>query len=74
LAVPATIYGCESLHVKAGAVLDADRYYIILPDNIGHGRSSKPSDGLRATFPNYRFADMLRTDFVHHTAMKVSPQ
>jgi homoserine O-acetyltransferase/O-succinyltransferase len=43
-----------------GAVLDADRYYVILPDNIGHGRSSKPSDGLRAKFPNYRYTDMVR--------------
>jgi homoserine O-acetyltransferase len=43
-----------------GGVLDAERYYVILPDNIGHGRSSKPSDGLRAKFPNYRYADMVR--------------
>ena len=46
-----------------GAVLDADRYYIILPDNIGHGRSSKPSDGLRAKFPNYRYTDMVRLQY-----------
>jgi len=43
-----------------GQPLDAGRYYIILPDNIGHGRSSKPSDGLRMKFPNYRYADMVR--------------
>jgi homoserine O-acetyltransferase len=34
-----------------GGLLDATRYFIILPDNVGHGRSSKPSDGLRAKFP-----------------------
>src|SRR5262249_2374543 len=32
-------------------LLDAQRYYLILPDNIGHGKSSKPSDGLRGRFP-----------------------
>jgi hypothetical protein len=36
-----------------GQLLDASRYFIILPDGIGHGRSSKPSDGLRARFPRY---------------------
>lgn len=39
--------------------LDLTKYFIIVPDNIGHGRSSKPSDGLHAKFPNYRFADMV---------------
>jgi homoserine O-acetyltransferase len=39
--------------------LDATRYYLILPDNIGHGRSSKPSDGLRARFPKYGYLDMI---------------
>ncbi len=42
-----------------GQLLDANRYFIIIPDNIGHGRSSKPSDGLRAHFPAYRYADMV---------------
>src|SRR5262245_11436793 len=37
----------------AGQALDARRYFIILPDAIGHGKSSKPSDGLRAKFPRY---------------------
>jgi len=37
----------------AGQPLDAAKYYIILPDSIGHGKSSKPSDGLKATFPRY---------------------
>ena len=36
-----------------GQLLDAARYYIILPDGIGHGASSKPSDGLHARFPQY---------------------
>src|SRR5262245_17036746 len=40
-----------------GQPLDASRYYIILPDSIGHGRSSKPSDGLRAKFPRYNYDD-----------------
>jgi homoserine O-acetyltransferase len=43
----------------AGSLLDASRYFIVLPDGIGHGGSSKPSDGLRATFPHYRYADMV---------------
>lgn len=43
-----------------GQLLDAERYYIILPDNIGHGKSSKPSDGLRARFPKYGYRDMIR--------------
>lgn len=42
-----------------GQPLDITRYYIILPDNIGHGRSSKPSNGLRARFPHYDYDDMV---------------
>lgn len=42
-----------------GQPLDAQRYFIILPDNIGHGHSSKPSDGLRAKFPHYDYDDMV---------------
>ncbi len=42
-----------------GQPLDIRRYYIILPDNIGHGGSSKPSDGLRARFPEYTYDDMV---------------
>jgi len=41
-----------------GQPLDVRRYFIVLPDNIGHGRSSKPSDGLRMRFPKYDYADM----------------
>ncbi len=43
----------------AGQLLDATRYYIILPDGIGHGKSSKPSDGLHAHFPQYDYDDMV---------------
>jgi homoserine O-acetyltransferase len=42
-----------------GQPLDLSRYYVILPDNIGHGRSSKPSDGLRMRFPAYDYDDMV---------------
>jgi homoserine O-acetyltransferase len=42
-----------------GQLLDANRYFIILPDNIGHGKSSKPSDGMRAHFPQYDYDDMV---------------
>ena len=42
-----------------GQLLDADHYYIILPDAIGHGGSSKPSDGLHARFPHYDYDDMV---------------
>jgi homoserine O-acetyltransferase len=43
-----------------GQLYDAERYFIIIPDNIGHGRSSKPSDGLRMKFPRYNYTDMVR--------------
>jgi homoserine O-acetyltransferase/O-succinyltransferase len=43
-----------------GQPLDAERYFIVVPDNLGHGRSSKPSDGLRTKFPQYRYTDMVR--------------
>jgi homoserine O-acetyltransferase/O-succinyltransferase len=42
-----------------GQPLDATRYFVILPDAIGHGKSSKPSDGLRAAFPKYNYEDMV---------------
>ncbi|WP_037551757.1 alpha/beta fold hydrolase [Sphingomonas sp. URHD0057] len=42
-----------------GQPLDIRRYFIILPDNLGHGRSSKPSDGLRMRFPKYDYDDMV---------------
>ena len=42
-----------------GQLLDATKYFIVLPDNIGHGKSSKPSDGMHARFPQYDYADMI---------------
>ena len=42
-----------------GQLLDSNKYFIILPDGIGHGKSSKPSDGLHARFPQYTYADMV---------------
>ncbi|MBS0295484.1 MAG: alpha/beta fold hydrolase [Proteobacteria bacterium] len=45
-----------------GGLLDPARYYIILPDDIGHGKSSKPSDGLRAHFPQYDYDDMVEAE------------
>ena len=47
----------------AGQPLDTTRYYIVLPDGIGHGRSSKPSDGQRMRFPRYDYDDMVAA---HH--------
>src|SRR5262245_745835 len=44
----------------AGQILDATRYFIVLPDGIGHGKSTRPSDGLRARFPQYTYDDMVR--------------
>ncbi|MEQ9462799.1 MAG: alpha/beta fold hydrolase [Haliea sp.] len=46
-----------------GQLLDASEYFIILPDAIGHGQSSKPSDGLRAGFPEYTYDDMVRAQY-----------
>ena len=43
----------------AGEPLDASKYYIIIPDGIGHGKSSKPSDGMKAAFPKYDYDDMV---------------
>jgi homoserine O-acetyltransferase len=42
-----------------GQPLDASKYYLIIPDAIGHGKSAKPSDGLRAKFPRYNYDDMV---------------
>src|SRR6201999_3324083 len=43
-----------------GQPLDASKYYIIIPDGIGHGKSSKPSDGMKTAFPSYDYDDMVR--------------
>ena len=48
---------------SAGGLLDATKFYIILPDGIGHGQSSKPSDGLRARFPTYGYRDMVEAQY-----------
>jgi homoserine O-acetyltransferase/O-succinyltransferase len=46
-----------------GQLLDASRYFIVLPDALGHGKSSKPSDGLHARFPHYGYNDMVETEY-----------
>ena len=46
-----------------GQPLDASRYYVILPDSIGTGKSSKPSDGLRAAFPKYNYDDTVEAQY-----------
>src|SRR5262245_32524445 len=43
--------------------LDATKFFIVLPDGIGHGKSSKPSDGMHAKFPRYGYLDMLEADY-----------
>jgi homoserine O-acetyltransferase/O-succinyltransferase len=47
----------------AGQPLDAAKYFIIIPDGIGHGKSSKPSDGMKTAFPNYDYDDMVEAQF-----------
>ena len=51
-----TLYG-------RGQPLDAARWYTILPDSIGHGQTSKPSDGLRGRFPHYDYSDMVEAQY-----------
>jgi homoserine O-acetyltransferase len=46
-----------------GQPLDAAKYYIIIPDSIGHGKSLKPSDGLKTKFPKYDYADMVDAQY-----------
>jgi len=46
-----------------GGLLDPAKYFIILPDGIGHGKSSKPSDGLHARFPHYDYDDMVEAQY-----------
>jgi homoserine O-acetyltransferase len=46
-----------------GQALDATKYFIILPDAIGHGKSSRPSDGLRTKFPRYNYEDMVAAQY-----------
>jgi len=48
----------------SGQPLDAARYFTVLPDGIGHGKSSKPSDGLRGHFPHYAYNDMVQAQYL----------
>jgi homoserine O-acetyltransferase/O-succinyltransferase len=54
-----------------GQPLDITRYFLILPDDIGHGQSSKPSDGMHAHFPAYDYDDMVRSQHMMLEEMKV---
>jgi homoserine O-acetyltransferase len=54
-----------------GGVLDMQKYFLILPDDIGHGDSSKPSDGLHAHFPAYDYDDMVRAQRMMLDQMKI---
>ena len=55
-----------------GQPLDITRYFIVLPDDIGHGQSSKPSDGMHAHFPQYDYDDMVRSQqMMLHDGLKV---
>jgi homoserine O-acetyltransferase len=54
-----------------GAPLDISKFFLILPDDIGHGQSSKPSDGLRARFPAYDYDDMVRSQRMMLADLKV---
>ncbi|WP_027522414.1 alpha/beta fold hydrolase [Bradyrhizobium sp. Ec3.3] len=47
----------------AGQPLDASKYYIIIPDAVGHGKSSKPSDGMKTSFPKYDYDDMVAAQY-----------
>lgn len=47
----------------SGQPLDATKYFIIVPDALGHGRSSKPSDGLKTKFPQYNYSDMVDAQY-----------
>ena len=47
----------------AGQPLDAAKYYIIIPDGVGHGKSSKPSDGMKTAFPKYNYEDMVDAQY-----------
>src|SRR5438552_9674479 len=47
----------------SGQPLDATKFFIVLPDGIGHGKSSKPSDGMHGKFPRYGYLDMVEAQF-----------
>jgi homoserine O-acetyltransferase len=46
-----------------GQLLDATKYFIVFPDNVGHGQSTKPSDGLHMRFPHYEYDDMIELQY-----------
>ena len=54
-----------------GQTFDITKYFLILPDDIGHGQSSKPSDGLHAHFPAYDYDDMVRSQHMMLQEMKI---
>jgi homoserine O-acetyltransferase len=56
---------------KPGGLLDPAKYFLIMPDEIGHGASSKPSDGLHMKFPKYDYADMIEGDHAVTTSLGV---
>ena len=53
------LVGPMSLLFRPGELLDTAKYFVVFPDGIGHGKSSKPSDGLRMKFPKYTYDDMV---------------
>jgi homoserine O-acetyltransferase len=55
------LVGPMSLLFRPGELLDTTKYFVIFPDGIGHGKSSKPSDGLRMKFPKYTYDDMVES-------------
>lgn len=55
--------GFASVLFGKGQLLDAEKYFIVIPDNVGHGGSSKPSNGLRAKFPHYNYHDMVTAQY-----------
>src|SRR3954468_8607624 len=57
------LVGPMSLLFRTGELLDTAKYFIILPDGIGHGESSKPSDGMRMKFPKYTYDDMVDAQY-----------
>ncbi|KAF2169435.1 hypothetical protein M409DRAFT_52676 [Zasmidium cellare ATCC 36951] len=48
---------------QSGQAIDASKYFIVIPDSIGHGQSSKPSDGLQSGYPSYVFDDMIEAQY-----------
>jgi homoserine O-acetyltransferase len=55
--------GFASEMFGAGQPLDASKYFIVIPDSVGHGKSTKPSDGMKASFPHYNYEDMVEAQY-----------